>query len=677
MAFEFFLKSKYKRIIIVLFSITLSIFSLFFIAGAKNIENTKNELDSYLYSLDVGYKKLEIPTCDGVKISSYLFYEKSKFEQTNISIPLLIFIPGANSLKARFLDKKIQAVKLGFAVLAIEQRGHGESKGYNTLYGKEVQDISDIITYLEMNYPNLNTSHTSIIGFSLGGGTALGAQALDDRIYASVIYHPAANFSDIFRIIGINPFYYFGFLPGVDYPYPIKFGIHSWNYWKSFLDDALDIRNIINYITPQNTKNMLLLHGTDDDIVSPNVSQAVINRVDPYKNRTDVELIYREGLGHGGNENSKISYKYAMAWLSHFYFNSSINIANLEEEINYITLTEVNIPLNNDYKLHFLKAIIFLIISLFLLFYIIINYKSKNIIEKNRLIIKENGTDSSNSRNSIQNEDNQNSGYNRKTLTKDSLSLNSLNSLRIFLLRNVFILISFIITAILCLTFNPSLIYGIVYYSTWISALFLLLIPSNTCTTERQYNQNGISGKKNGLILLKQYMYYLKSDYSSILKREHVINFFRALITFIVPLGLYLPLYNLGGNLTLNTVVAPELIIVVRNISLYMSFFLIIPLSIRNLHEMPKKFLVLLPLFIFVGINLFYLFIPLTPMPLFPNIPAFAIGLILAIAIPIGYIIIYIILEIFNLFIKNKLITALFLSLLIAMLVWMRFMRII
>jgi dipeptidyl aminopeptidase/acylaminoacyl peptidase len=233
------------------------------------------------------------------------------------SVPTIIFIAGANNQKSTLLDKKIKLLRQGYAIVAMDQRGHGESGGYFSLYEKEYNDVSDVITYLDDNFNQLNCTNIGLIGMSLGGGAVIGAQALDDRVFVTVAYHPASNLTDLFYRIGVDPFKYFGFLPGMSYPYEIPFGFPN---WKIIMNDTMYYRNSINLVNETNTKNLLLLHGMEDDMIHPNNSIAIVNKTDPSETREDIEIILRPGLGHGPNEQNDTSLKYTIAWFNHFLF---------------------------------------------------------------------------------------------------------------------------------------------------------------------------------------------------------------------------------------------------------------------------------------------------------------------------------------------------------------------
>lgn len=399
------------------------------ISGLSIVILEKNQIDTFFDDQQITRYRINAPTKDGQQISAIVMIANEHLEIVNYSIPTILFVPGANNQKDNNFYYKVQAVKLGFAVVAMEQRGHGESGGYFSLYGYEYQDISDVITYISLNFPQINYTHMGLVGMSLGGGSALGAQALDDRIYVSSIYHPAANLTSFFETIGVHPGEFFGFLPGMEYPYPICFGIPDWD---RIYEETWYNRSAINLVTPENTKNLLLLHGTLDDMLQPYMTEDIVEIVDPNNIRSDIQYIIRDSLGHGENEADLLSFKLTMTWFRHFLMNKSIDITDLESEANLLEIASLDYPSTNNYPKFFEYSTIFLILFLFTLFYLLLlpqHSKAELPTSENRDIKKS------------------------------------------MICKSIIVLIGFLFGGFIGLLRNPSIIYGIFFYPS------IIIIP--------------------------------------------------------------------------------------------------------------------------------------------------------------------------------------------------------
>lgn len=100
-------------------------------------------------------------------------------------------------------DFAVQAVKKGYAALAIEQRGFGERGGTEngpacypvamqalllgrTMIGERCWDISRSIDIMEKHFPMLDMEKIAVAGNSGGGTASLYAAAMDERIAAAM-----------------------------------------------------------------------------------------------------------------------------------------------------------------------------------------------------------------------------------------------------------------------------------------------------------------------------------------------------------------------------------------------------------------------------------------------------------------------------------------------------------
>ncbi|HEY7087352.1 MAG TPA: alpha/beta fold hydrolase [Tepidisphaeraceae bacterium] len=105
-----------------------------------------------------------------------------------------------------YADAKVGAIawaptwrQIGFHILAIDLRAHGESDGiYSTGGVFEQKDLDQIINQLRATRP-AQTRQLVLFGISLGASVALGAAEARDDISAIVLESPIANFRHAVR----------------------------------------------------------------------------------------------------------------------------------------------------------------------------------------------------------------------------------------------------------------------------------------------------------------------------------------------------------------------------------------------------------------------------------------------------------------------------------------------
>lgn len=110
-----------------------------------------------------------------------------------------------------FLDLSQDLFKL-YDVIAIDQRGHGESAGAYSFSSKEHQDIKAVINYTKERY-----KYIYLMGFSLGAASCIIEAAKEKNVHGLIAVSPPTSFVQIEnRILDKN-----AFIPGVQ-----KFGNH-------------------------------------------------------------------------------------------------------------------------------------------------------------------------------------------------------------------------------------------------------------------------------------------------------------------------------------------------------------------------------------------------------------------------------------------------------------------
>ncbi len=301
--------------ILIISSIFLAILSIIF---AFSIHTQRM---AFFEKEDIYFEEFSVKMKDNVEIKGLIYVDKDLEEKEDNSVPTVLLLHGINGRKEDQIYKIFQLVKRGFAVFSVEQRGHGESGGFCTLLRKEPGDMEKIIDFIEDHYDFSNATHIALLGFSFGGGIGAILQAKDDRVYASVLYHPLVS---IDHLIDLLPFQnLFGFTYGIG--------------------RLEDIKDGLDKCTTSNTKNLLLIHGKDDELISPDDSKELYNQVGgSYRN--DIGLEIRPDLNHFENDIDDESFKYAIIWLEHFYIDSSIDIINRDLEITYIKFEDFDYP---------------------------------------------------------------------------------------------------------------------------------------------------------------------------------------------------------------------------------------------------------------------------------------------------------------------------------------------
>ncbi|MFW9818803.1 MAG: alpha/beta hydrolase [Candidatus Thorarchaeota archaeon] len=310
---------KYMGTAFICTSIILTIisFSSAFVLSSQQISYFDNE------NIDV--ESISVNMRDGITIKGLIYVDKDLKENTTNSIPTILLLHGINGRKEHKLSIAYQYVKLGFAVISVEQRGHGESGSPSSFLSKEPYDMIQVIDFIENNYAFANTSHIAVLGYSYGGGIGAILQAIEDRVNAVVLYHPLSSLESLIQKI----------------PFQNLIGT------TTQVSDIEDIQDAFDIANTSNSKNLLLIQGLSDIIINPKVTHDFYNHLNG-TNRDDIFLINRTGLTHSGNEEDLDSLRYGIAWFKHFYINKSIDLADLDTEINRINLFDLNFPENNN-----------------------------------------------------------------------------------------------------------------------------------------------------------------------------------------------------------------------------------------------------------------------------------------------------------------------------------------
>jgi dipeptidyl aminopeptidase/acylaminoacyl peptidase len=211
----------------------------------------------------VEYQKVTFPArTDGLKIVAWYLPNES-------SNKAIIIVHGRNASKQHAASETIVAFetalqKAGYAVLAIDLRGHGESEEARYSFGVyERRDVLGAVDFLKEQ--GFQSGNIGVVGISLGGAAVNGAVAETEDIGAVVTEGTLGDFEPIIyeqweNESGLPNF----FLPGVFLMNRIMFG-----YSLAEVHPAEEIANA----TP---RPMLVIHCTEDDTVIINQSDILL-----------------------------------------------------------------------------------------------------------------------------------------------------------------------------------------------------------------------------------------------------------------------------------------------------------------------------------------------------------------------------------------------------------------
>ena len=408
---------KKISLLLIVSGIILSVVSLL---SAVSLGITRLE---FFNEENIVYEKFSVRMCDGASIKGVLYVDSNHYAFNNNSVPMVLMLNGINSRKEDNINKAYQLVKRGFSVFSVEQRGHGESTGPSGFLAKEPYDMVEVLDYIESRYKFPNVTHIALFAFSYGGGIGAILQAIDSRIFTTVLYHPLTSL-DLFLNI---------------FPFQNLIGTTSTISRLEEVQDAFDIAN------ETNTENLLLIHGTSDTLIYPKSS------IDFYTllngdNRTNIELKLRPGLNHGENEYDQTSLKFSLAWFQYYYNNSSIDLSNLDAEITNIHLFPLAYPQSDISEISIIIASILFFIGMSIL---AIKFKIQPFWEK------------------IPGEK---SPFDEKTANEKYKKM--------IIYRSSAYLLTALITGIFCSIFNVSLIFGYFILYPIVTSIVLLFIPS-------------------------------------------------------------------------------------------------------------------------------------------------------------------------------------------------------
>ncbi len=144
--------------------------------AATNVPST--ELESTPASAGLEYQSHTLTTADGVELEAWYLRGSNRAG--------VVVRHGAGSTRSDVLDQAASLADRGYAVLLIDARGHGGSRGTAMDFGWNGDlDIAAGTAFLASR-AEIDPERIGVVGFSMGGEEAIGAAASDPLIRAVV-----------------------------------------------------------------------------------------------------------------------------------------------------------------------------------------------------------------------------------------------------------------------------------------------------------------------------------------------------------------------------------------------------------------------------------------------------------------------------------------------------------
>ena len=225
--------------IFILGFLAISLWSFYIVVRPPKIILNRNPANFNLPA-----KEIDLTTTDGVNLSSW-FVEGNKEK-------VVMFLHGYPAEKSDMLFIA-SSLYPDFSLLLVDLRYFGKSEGkYTTLGIKEQLDVKAGLDFLESK----GFKNIGILGFSLGGATALNTAEKDKRINAIVSY---ASFADL-RTLGYQTYWT---LPGLKYPL-----VELMLLWSKALFSESAIKTSPLNAAPNINIPVMLVHSKEDEQIS-------------------------------------------------------------------------------------------------------------------------------------------------------------------------------------------------------------------------------------------------------------------------------------------------------------------------------------------------------------------------------------------------------------------------
>lgn len=214
---------------------------------------------------------------DGLHIKGYLAYPKD----ANESCPCIIWNRGGslnNGATDSFTARGIfgQMASWGYVVFASQYRGNAGSQGKEQLGGKDVNDILNLIPLAE-EIPNADKNLWAMEGWSRGGMMTYLALLRNSKFRCAVLSGAISNLKKYAEGNQEKISFYKNIIDGNNF------------------EEEIDKRTIINQVEKLPEIPYLLLHGANDNIVSP------VQTIDMAKKMHKLGFTYRLVILEGGD----------------------------------------------------------------------------------------------------------------------------------------------------------------------------------------------------------------------------------------------------------------------------------------------------------------------------------------------------------------------------------------
>jgi len=199
---------------------------------------------------------------EGLKVKGYIAYPKD----TTKKYPCIIWCRGGignNGAIDTFTARGIfgQLASWGYCVFASQYRGNAGGEGYDEVGGSDVNDILNLIPLAD-EISQAEKSIWAIEGWSRGGMMALLTLQRNPTFKCAVLVGAISNVEE-----------YANNSPNLKSYYENLIG-------KEKLEQELKKRSVINFVNELPKIPLLLIHGAEDETVSPNQSIELAKKFD-------------------------------------------------------------------------------------------------------------------------------------------------------------------------------------------------------------------------------------------------------------------------------------------------------------------------------------------------------------------------------------------------------------
>lgn len=217
------------------------------------------EADAVPSKPDLPIRDVAFKSPDGVELKGWFVPPVSCLNDGELCVPArgVVLSHGRSESRGAFVDQLPMFHRAGFAVLAFDYRGCGESdKAPATIGGKEQDDLLAAVGFAQQ-LQSVADEPVGVVGRSMGASVAVMAAARDQRIGAVVEDSGFAKLKDV-----------------VSYNFKREAGLPSFPFApltvalaekRADVDvDAIDPAAVVSKISP---RPLLVIHGTADDRV--------------------------------------------------------------------------------------------------------------------------------------------------------------------------------------------------------------------------------------------------------------------------------------------------------------------------------------------------------------------------------------------------------------------------